>query len=716
MLRRFAPFLLVGSALLVSSCGGEKGPSEPSVPTPTSISLLPLTASLDALGDTIRFSALVKDQNGRGISAVVSYASSDPGVVSVGTVGDATAVSNGVAQITASAGAASATATVTVAQAAAAINLLGGDGQSGLVGKPLSQAIRFSVEDRLGAPIPGLEVTFQVPAGAGTITPSPTTVDEFGNFEVTWTLGPDFGLHEVIATVGGESVTFWANALGLPDLSVSSIVTSPATPTAGQTVDFLITVANGGADVNLEDVPIQVTVDGQEVDLFQSGPIQGESSATFRRADLGPFTAGNRAIQVVIDQANTLEEVSDDNNVGNAAFEVVTATAIESGVAVASLAGAMGSQSFFTIEVAPSAGQKATALEVALTGGSGNADLYVRADGQPTTAVFDCSSLGGTSTESCLINDPAPGTYHVLIQGGAAFADVSLQGTVAEEVGPQGTFNIELIYLNGATDAQRAAFEAARVRWEAAINADVPDNNFGAQPFPENVCTRGQRRVIDVLDDVRIYVNLVPIDGRFGVLGSAGPCAIRDDSALPLLGSMDFDTADLDFLAESGRLTTVILHEMGHVLGIGTIWDHQELLVNPSLPDNSGADTHFPGALAIAAFDEAGGDTYVGGAKVPVENEAGQGSGDSHWRESVLGNELMTPTINSGQNPMSAISIASLGDLGYSVDTSGADAYARPGSSGVSASDDLTIHLGNDIRPGPIFIVDRRGRILRVIR
>jgi Leishmanolysin len=222
--------------------------------------------------------------------------------------------------------------------------------------------------------------------------------------------------------------------------------------------------------------------------------------------------------------------------------------------------------------------------------------------------------------------------------------------------------------------------------------------------------------VIDVLDDVRIYVNLAPIDGPFGTLGSAGPCALRDESFLPLLGSMTFDTADLERMLANGSLTPVILHEMGHVLGIGTIWGRKDLIVNRSLPSNQGADTHFPGALAIAAFDEAGGDSYVDGEKVPVENEAGPGSGDSHWRESVLGNELMTPFVNSGLNPMSAITIASLGDLGYTIDTSGADDYNRPGTSGVSASDDSGFDLGNDLRAGPIFIIDSAGHVLRVIR
>ena len=60
----------------------------------------------------------------------------------------------------------------------------------------------------------------------------------------------------------------------------------------------------------------------------------------------------------------------------------------------------------------------------------------------------------------------------------------------------------------------------------------------------------------------------------------------------------------------------------------------------------------------------------------------GQGSVDGHWRETEFDTELMTPAIDSGvANPLSAMSIRSLEDLGYAVDPSHADAYSLPGSS-----------------------------------
>ena len=64
-------------------------------------------------------------------------------------------------------------------------------------------------------------------------------------------------------------------------------------------------------------------------------------------------------------------------------------------------------------------------------------------------------------------------------------------------------------------------------------------------------------------------------------------------------------------------------------------------LLHDSSRDTPGADTHFEGERAIAAFVAAGGANYLG-ARVPVENDPNGGTMDDHWRESVFGTELMS--------------------------------------------------------------------------
>lgn len=86
------------------------------------------------------------------------------------------------------------------------------------------------------------------------------------------------------------------------------------------------------------------------------------------------------------------------------------------------------------------------------------------------------------------------------------------------------------------------------------------------------------------------------------------------------------------------------------------------------------ADTHFAGRRAVAALNAAGGFDYTG-PKVPVEG----GGDDSHWRESVLGRELMTPRATLGaQNALSTITVQAFADLGDGIHASHAESYRLP--------------------------------------
>ena len=132
---------------------------------------------------------------------------------------------------------------------------------------------------------------------------------------------------------------------------------------------------------------------------------------------------------------------------------------------------------------------------------------------------------------------------------------------------------------------------------------------------------------------------------------------------------------------------------------------------------SASADTHFKGPLAIAAFDAAGGSGYTGGARVPVHSGGERGIADGHWRQSVFGNELMTPFISPSGAVLSAITIESLADLGLSVNLDEAEDYRLPGSS-AAAMDRIrgpVVDLSGDIPDTPIILVDVKGGPKRVI-
>ena len=75
----------------------------------------------------------------------------------------------------------------------------------------------------------------------------------------------------------------------------------------------------------------------------------------------------------------------------------------------------------------------------------------------------------------------------------------------------------------------------------------------------------------------------------------------------------------------------------------------------------------------------------------------------------------MTPFLGSGASPLSAITIQSLADMGYTVDVSEAEAYQLPDSAAAARDRGRKIFLGNDIIRTPIVVVGENGRVTRVI-
>jgi len=229
-------------------------------------------------------------------------------------------------------------------------------------------------------------------------------------------------------------------------------------------------------------------------------------------------------------------------------------------------------------------------------------------------------------------------------------------------------YNIDLRFLTPMTGPEAAAFNSAAARWSSIVVGDLPPDLVVANTGD---CGDNSPPMNETVDDIVIFATIDSIDGPGNVLGGAFPCWIRDGSKLTIVGGMVFDSADMGLLEANNILNAVILHEMGHVLGIGTLWTE----VSPSLLTGGGTlNPYFTGAGGIMQFNMDGGMGYAGN-KVPVENQGGPGTADGHWRESVMGRELMTGYISLTSNPLSTITIASLQDLGYTVSYANADPY-----------------------------------------
>jgi len=212
-------------------------------------------------------------------------------------------------------------------------------------------------------------------------------------------------------------------------------------------------------------------------------------------------------------------------------------------------------------------------------------------------------------------------------------------------------FNIQINFSGKWTADQQAIVKWAADFYSQIITADIHDdldlNN-------------------NLVDDIVITISTGRIDGNGNpltgnTLAQTSSIVVRDagtvDEWLPLTASIKLDSTDLGNSSLAGTWDAIILHEMGHALGlVGAIFNQLGLV------DSSG---NFIGANAEAAY----------GGPVPLEDTGGSGTAGSHWDEvnfapngQQMSNELMTGYFVPGEvTLLSDTTVGALADLGYTV-------------------------------------------------
>lgn len=290
-------------------------------------------------------------------------------------------------------------------------------------------------------------------------------------------------------------------------------------------------------------------------------------------------------------------------------------------------------------------------------------------NGSTDVTVAPCTSA---SSRTRTFTVPGTRTVGLTVTDGANSSSAALNLSVG--AASVDDYQVTLRFSGTPTVGQMNAFTAAAAKWASIVKTGQPDR---AVNLVADACMGGTAPFSGTVDDLMIDAQIVAIDGPGGILGQAGPCLLRQSNGMPVYGIMQFDSADVASLESSGQLANTIIHEMGHILGVGTIWSNKGVLSGAATSDPT-----FTGTAANGIWSEFGGT-----GSVPVENSGGAGTRDSHWREAIFGTELMTGYLNV-TNKLSMLSSASLADLGYGVDLSGSDTYTLPAVHAASVADD----------------------------
>jgi hypothetical protein len=512
------------------------------------------------------------------------------------------------------------------------------------------------ITDARGSGVRGVMVRWRITAGGGRVVNDSIRTNGSGEASSGgWTLGTTAGTQTLQATADGvPTVTFTADAAPGPAVRLvrSSVETQSAvvatavvTPPAVRAEDQF---GNG-----VPDVPVQFSI------LSGNGSITGATQTTNAQ---GVATA--QAWQVGT-QANALQAA----RAASAGLPPVDFFVLAQPGPATSLLKVTGDNQ-----------EGPAGAPVPVPPGVRAVDQFGNAVGN-VPVQFTPGVGSGTVSSGLVSTDPANGTAFVGAWTlGPTIGPQTLVATSAVLPGVSATFtattvatlyDIEVRFVGeGGTTIVRNAFTTAAARWRNIILNNL--GNFtataaagwcGIEWTPELSAT--------AWNDMLIFARIANIDGPGGILARAGPCGTDNSTGLPVIGIMEFDESDMPNLIANGGLVDVVLHEMGHVIGIGTLWNSRNLLSGAG-----SADPFFTGTTARQQFASINLGVYSGNA-VPVENTGGQGTRDAHWRESIFTRELMTGFYNSGvANPLSRVTAGSLRDMGYTVNLNAADSFS----------------------------------------
>ena len=141
-----------------------------------------------------------------------------------------------------------------------------------------------------------------------------------------------------------------------------------------------------------------------------------------------------------------------------------------------------------------------------------------------------------------------------------------------------GDWSMQLEIKGPNQDIARPYYEKGATRWARIITGDEPDitstADLPAVPyFEENGCTYPAQ-----IDDFYLCIWEGFIDGgpsAVNIVGMGGPSMRRGGATgtTPYAGFLKVESADIAATINDGLFQAIVLHEMGHALGMGSFWN-----------------------------------------------------------------------------------------------------------------------------------------------
>ncbi|WDE12827.1 M14 family zinc carboxypeptidase [Thalassomonas haliotis] len=224
--------------------------------------------------------------------------------------------------------------------------------------------------------------------------------------------------------------------------------------------------ANGATAISLSasDGSFNSKTESGDVSIDTTGLAAGQHTVYLRAQDVGGTWGAVSAMFL---------QVSDD--------VVIPDNQLENGVAKTGLSGAKSSDTYFTMQVPADA----NSLNFVMTGGTGDADLYVKYNADPASSP-DCRPYKNGNEETCTISNIQSGIYQVMLRGYSAYSGVSLTGT----------------YTTGTVSG-----------YENTTDVAIPDNSAAGASSTISVDRSGASGTVSVeVDIIHTYIGDLTVD------------------------------------------------------------------------------------------------------------------------------------------------------------------------------------------------------------